>query len=65
MVVIREFAHDPNVYTNPEEFNPDRFLKNSGNKPEMDPHQYIFGFGRRFFFRRDVRSLTKSKSTRI
>ncbi|KAI5359250.1 putative cytochrome P450 [Septoria linicola] len=37
-------AHDPDVYANPSAFNPDRFM---GEQPEMDPSQFIFGFGRR------------------
>jgi cytochrome P450 len=37
-------AHDPNVYTSPDIFNPGRFI---GPTPEMDPRTYTFGFGRR------------------
>ncbi|KAF5366070.1 hypothetical protein D9757_012379 [Collybiopsis confluens] len=42
---IWHMTHDPNVYKNPMEFNPDRFL---GEKPEQDPNDIVFGFGRRF-----------------
>ncbi|KAF7192514.1 Multifunctional cytochrome P450 monooxygenase [Pseudocercospora fuligena] len=41
---IWAFAHDPNIYRDPSTFNPSRFL---GDKPEMDPRNFIFGFGRR------------------
>jgi cytochrome P450 len=37
-------SRDPRHYTNPEDFNPDRFI---GDNPELDPRSYIFGFGRR------------------
>lgn len=35
---------DPEVYSKPEEFNPERFM---GDTPEEDPMGIIFGFGRR------------------
>lgn len=40
----RNMTHDPAVYKNPMEFNPDRFL---GDLPEQDPKDMVFGFGRR------------------
>jgi hypothetical protein len=36
--------HDPKVYPNPMEFQPERFL---GETPAPDPHTFAFGFGRR------------------
>ncbi|KAK7445709.1 hypothetical protein VKT23_014705 [Stygiomarasmius scandens] len=41
---VWNMTHDPKVYKNPMEFNPDRFL---GDHPERDPKDIIFGFGRR------------------
>ncbi len=40
--------HDPEVYENPDDFRPERFLKDGGiNLDVRDPAKYIFGFGRR------------------
>ncbi|THU77142.1 cytochrome P450 [Dendrothele bispora CBS 962.96] len=41
---VWKMAHDPTVYKDPMAFNPSRFL---GDRPEKDPNEYIFGFGRR------------------
>ncbi|XP_006457725.1 hypothetical protein AGABI2DRAFT_198695 [Agaricus bisporus var. bisporus H97] len=41
---IWKMLHDPNVYSNPMTFNPGRFL---GPKPEPDPREATYGFGRR------------------
>ncbi|KAJ7616525.1 cytochrome P450 [Roridomyces roridus] len=43
VVNIWKIAHDPNIYANPEVFNPSRFLET----PDMDPVRICFGFGRR------------------
>jgi len=37
-------CNDPEVYSNPGQFNVDRFL---GDKPEANPDLVVFGFGRR------------------
>ncbi|KAG1850378.1 cytochrome P450 [Suillus subalutaceus] len=41
--------HDPEIYVNPWQFNPERFLANDGKKPETEPRTICFGFGRRCF----------------
>ncbi|KIK55470.1 hypothetical protein GYMLUDRAFT_1018177 [Collybiopsis luxurians FD-317 M1] len=42
---IWSMTHDPTVYQNPMDFNPERFL---GDSPEQDPKDIIFGFGRSY-----------------
>lgn len=46
---FRTILFDPEVYKNPEAFQPERFLKPNGefNPDVFDPRQVIFGFGRR------------------
>ncbi|KAH8768679.1 cytochrome protein [Hyaloscypha sp. PMI_1271] len=41
------FLHNPDVYHEPMEFKPERFLPTDGSLPEPDPHKLSFGFGRR------------------
>ena len=41
--------HDPKAYENPNDFCPDRFIKNGQLDPAVrDPTDYMFGFGRRY-----------------
>lgn len=37
-------ARDPQIYNEPEAFNPERFM---GESPELDPAAFFFGFGKR------------------
>jgi cytochrome P450 len=37
-------ARDEDIYPDPVEFRPERFL---GPSPQVDPHKFVFGFGRR------------------
>ncbi|EPS35311.1 hypothetical protein H072_11345 [Dactylellina haptotyla CBS 200.50] len=43
---IAFFAQDSNVYTQPDQFKPERFLGKLGPN-ELDPYSFAFGFGRR------------------
>ena len=41
--------HDPVVYPQPDEFNPERYLKNGNlDAEDKDPTRVMFGFGRRY-----------------
>ena len=42
-----QLLHDENVYANPMEFNPDRFIAAPGRPEERDSRDFAFGFGRR------------------
>ena len=40
--------HDPNVFDDPQEFHPERYLKDGKLNPDVrDPECAAFGFGRR------------------
>ncbi|KAH9903303.1 cytochrome P450 [Cubamyces lactineus] len=50
MVVPNVWAcmHDPEIYPEPDTFNPDRFIRNGRLRDDvLDPASIIFGFGRR------------------
>ncbi|KAI0751469.1 cytochrome P450 [Daedaleopsis nitida] len=44
---IWKMLHDPEVYSDPMSFNPERFVKTAAHEPEVDPRTMVFGFGRR------------------
>ncbi|KAJ3547606.1 hypothetical protein NM688_g5385 [Phlebia brevispora] len=44
---IWAFLHDPEVYEDPFEFNPSRFIPQEGKPAAPDAREYCFGFGRR------------------
>ncbi|KAI0029194.1 cytochrome P450 [Vararia minispora EC-137] len=44
---IWAMANDPTNYKNPRKFDPERFVASPGHVPELDPHDLVFGFGRR------------------
>ena len=64
MINVWRILHNPEKYPEPDTFNPDRYLKQSGEvsgsdkramNPELvneDPWHYIFGFGLRYVQRR-------------
>lgn len=39
--------HDPRIYPNPSEFDPERYIAVEGKDPQQDPRTISFGFGRR------------------
>lgn len=43
----RQMLHDPEVYPNPHQFDPARFIPTPGKDVERDPRHACFGFGRR------------------
>ena len=46
--LFRSLLHDPKVFNNPEEFQPERYIKDGKlNLNVMDPDCAAFGFGRR------------------
>lgn len=44
---VRAFTHDPNIYSDPMAFRPERFIDTATHKAERDPYYLSFGFGRR------------------
>ncbi|KAJ8474071.1 hypothetical protein ONZ51_g7464 [Trametes cubensis] len=50
MILANTWAilHDPEAYDNPEEFRPERFIRDGKLDPTVrDPYAYAFGYGRR------------------
>ena len=57
--------HDPKLYRDPEEFNPDRFLKDGKINPEVfDPATVAFGAGRRYIDTKVVEIRTRLRADR-
>lgn len=47
-VDIRAMLHDPEVFEDPEEFRPERFLRDGElDDTARDPYAFAFGYGRR------------------
>jgi cytochrome P450 len=46
-IVRRAILHDPDVYPEPEVFNPDRFLNQDGTLSDDPALLSVFGFGKR------------------
>ncbi|OJJ42400.1 hypothetical protein ASPZODRAFT_155317 [Penicilliopsis zonata CBS 506.65] len=44
---IWAFNNDEEIYRNPREFRPERFLSENDSHPSLDPAEVSFGFGRR------------------
>ena len=45
----RACMHDPETYENPDEFRPERFIRDGRlDNAVRDPFDYVFGFGRRY-----------------
>ena len=46
--LIRSIMHDPKHFSNPMEYQPERYLKDGRLNPDvMDPASVAFGYGRR------------------
>ena len=58
--------HDPQVYVNPDEFRPERFLRDGKLDPTVqDPAAFVFGFGRRYVPSHTVARECTHKYTRV
>jgi len=44
---VWKMFHDPDTYSNPSEFNPERYLPGDGKESEQDPRDLAFGLGKR------------------
>lgn len=45
---LRNILHNPEVYSNPLQFDPSRHLPQAGKDASPDPRDFCFGFGRRY-----------------
>ena len=46
--LYRAILRDPDTYSDPDLFKPERYLAGDGSVPEPDPRMAVFGFGRRY-----------------
>jgi cytochrome P450 len=44
---IWAMVRDPNVYHEPGTFKPERYLESQSSSEEVNPVDFVFGFGRR------------------
>ena len=57
-LLFRSILHDRKVFNNPEEFEPERYLKDGKLNPDVrDPECAAFGYGRRSV-KHDIHSLS-------
>lgn len=42
---------DEKMYSNPNDFSPDRFVGRTEENDDYDPTNWVFGFGRRYTFK--------------
>lgn len=50
MIGVRLMLNDPEEYTDPFSFKPERFIPENGKRLPMDPEKVAFGFGRRYVY---------------
>lgn len=61
ITIIRRMLRDPNIWTHPDVYDPDRFLQEQDDS-QPDPLILAFGFGRRSVVRLGCVYMTESRS---
>lgn len=46
LVYSRAMTRDPNIYENPDDFIPERWMPTDGKAPPLEVNKLVFGFGR-------------------